>query len=115
MPAKRQIRLYLDRETIAIEDDQVQGSFYRKTFLSTKDGRLALSLASYIVGESLASDLTGERFRHGAGRDDVVCSGTLLPDDAPDAWKDEKGDPILQTIWNASDASEVSRDKKRKQ
>jgi Ti-type conjugative transfer relaxase TraA len=88
--------------------------FYRRTFLSTKRGQLAVALASYMLGKAWDSDITGEHFDHGDGRDDVVASGTLLPDEAPAAFYDQDGHPDACKIWNAGDAAEVSSNKRNK-
>lgn len=97
------------------EVGSVSSTFYRKTFLSTKHGHLSVALGSYILGEPLRSDHTGELFRHGAGRDDVACSGTLLPPDAPLWFLDGEGNPNPQTIWNANDRTELSANKRNKE
>lgn len=88
--------------------------FYRRTFLSTKRGQLAVALASYMLGKAWESDITGERFDHGEGRDDVVASGTLLPKEAPAAFYDQEGHPDASRIWNAGDAAELSSNKRNK-
>ncbi|QEX20228.1 hypothetical protein FRZ61_01440 [Hypericibacter adhaerens] len=93
----------------------MSSTFYRKTFLSTKHGHLSVALGSYILGEPLRSDLTGELFRHGAGRDDVACSGTLLPPDAPLWFLDGEGNPNPQAIWNANDRTELSANKRNRE
>lgn len=97
------------------EVGSVSSTFYRKTFLSTKHGHLSVALGAYILGDPLRSDLTGELFRHGAGRDDVACSGTLLPPDAPLWFLDGEGNPNPQGIWNANDRTELSANKRNKE
>lgn len=83
-------------------------SFCRIKFLSTKRGEMALALGAYVFREDWLSELTRERFDHSVGRADLVCAKVLVPDDAPEAFRDAR------SLCEAADRAEVSTNKRNR-
>ncbi len=76
---------------------------FSASVISRTDGRSSVAAAAYRSGERLYNDYDGLTHDYTKKRG-VVHTEILLPPNAPTEWKDR------QTLWNAVEASEKSKD-----
>lgn len=73
------------------------------TIIARSQGRSAVAASAYRAGEKLVDEQLGLTYNY-SKKQDVVYSEILLPDNAPEAFKDR------QTLWNTVEKTEKRKD-----
>jgi Ti-type conjugative transfer relaxase TraA len=76
---------------------------FHAQIISRKDGRSSIAAAAYRAGERLVDERTGKMHDY-TRKSDIVNSAILLPENAPEAFRDR------ETLWNAVEKIERRKD-----
>ena len=76
---------------------------FHAQIISRKDGRSSVAAAAYRAGERLIDERTGKMHDY-TRKGDIINSAILLPENAPEAFKDR------ETLWNTVEAVERRKD-----